>query len=182
VSVVRNISDPVTVSVTAVLALTSVTARPVLETLPSTGLLSASVRWAGADCSIETPYTGVCDAHCMYGCFGPSARECIECVENAQRDMYGNCVCGGGWTGEACNSPSSYAGRCFPTCKTCNGPYASDCIQCIDHAFKDMYGTCVCIETWTGLTCSYNLMSHGPCDPKCLGCTGPDSCDCLQCV
>jgi proprotein convertase subtilisin/kexin type 5 len=146
------------------------------------GLCECMTGWAGIDCTIKTPYTGVCDDKCVNGCFGPSSRECIDCVVHASRDMYGNCSCDPGWSNLKCEKFASFSGRCFPTCKTCNGPYATDCVSCVDNAHKDMYGNCVCSEYWTGLSCTYSLMNKGPCSPRCAGCTGPDDCDCISCV
>merc|ERR1719264_902893 len=110
------------------------------------GECECKIGFGGADCTVPLAYTGVCDDKCKNGCSGPTSRDCIDCIDNGVRDFYGNCVCDHGWSGLRCETQHRYNGRCFPTCATCNGPYASDCLECVDNAYKDMYGTCICTE------------------------------------
>lgn len=84
-------------------------------------------------------------------------------------------MCKTGWTGNYCEEVVA----CHPLCDTCRpGTSAHDCIDCVDHASWHQ-GECICDVFWSGETCD---VYQGPCDDRCIGCTGPSEYDCLVCV
>lgn len=102
---------------------------------------------------------------------------CVECVDNAGRNEFGECVCEEDWNGSAeCNV---YSGKCDPLCKTCNGPSASDCLECHNYAEFDNEHICVCPENYAGVSCE---LFAGACDLVCEGCFGPTAKDCYKCT
>ena len=134
-----------------------------------------------ADSHGDNPFYGKCDSHCVH-CTGASAFDCISCVENSTQTSSGECICDAFWVGDHCSIDTHFGGVCDPRCSGCTGPYNSDCLKCTQHAFMDYYGNCMCEAHWTGSDCSVSVLSRGSCDPKCNGCTGPSSGDCIECT
>ena len=63
----------------------------------------------------------------------------------------------------------------------CLGPELNDCYECIEHAYMDENGYCLCDGGYTGEDCSELEMQayQGICHPYCVGgCSGPNSNDC----
>ena len=119
---------------------------------------------------------GVCDSHCI-GCHGDTAAHCVKCVDNATRDVDGNCTCLEGWDEPDC---SHYTGTCHILCDVdagcAKGPLR--CALCITNAYRDHEsGFCVCASNWMGTTCE---LWSGKCDSRCTACTGPYNTDCLN--
>ena len=119
---------------------------------------------------------GSCDSHCV-GCSGDTAANCVKCVDNAIRDVDGNCTCLEGWDEPDC---SHYSGACHDLCSTdtgcAKGPLR--CETCVTNAYRDHdSGYCVCAAHWMGQFCE---LWCGKCDPRCTACTGPYNTDCTD--
>jgi hypothetical protein len=59
----------------------------------------------GDDCSVSTTdYGGECSPKCLvgYGCTGPTAKDCVRCVNNSVQNASGECVCVNYFSGEDC--------------------------------------------------------------------------------
>ena len=125
-----------------------------------------------------------CDPKCAGGCTGPTAMDCVRCVEHAHLDPYGACVCDAYYGGIDCCSPTGDM-HCDPRCYGgCNGVTNFDCVACVPNAKKNAYGACVCEVNWGGADC-YDYLSYDVCHPICdpgFGCAGPGVDDCSQCV
>ena len=136
--------------------------------------------WTGSDCSL---YSAGCDLKCE-GCYGYGSgdanTDCVQCVEHAHRvngGTIGACECDERWEGLSCSIYDN--AYCYPTCAGCFGPYAADCDQCIEKAYRDDQGACVCKPGWGEVDCSYWT---GLCDQRCLDCIGPGNEHCVSCV
>jgi len=89
------------------------------------------------------------------------------------------CECDANWGGVDCQT---FTGDCHPKCYQtagCTGVTAEHCKLCGLHAHRDQNGLCTCDNNWGGMDCSIYL---GECHPMCIGCDGPDDCDCKKCV
>jgi hypothetical protein len=88
-----------------------------------------------------------------------------------------------------------YGQPCDPSCKSCNGPNANDCIDCNDGAFLNESNVCqACADDC--LTCGGcgtgectackpgKVLVNGDCycDPSCQTCSGMTNQDCLTCA
>ena len=160
-------------------------------------------------------YDSNCYHTCSGGCYGPELYDCVGCCENAYMDAYGYCTCFDGFYGDFCDQNYShthdfgsglvahshvydgymgnhyyyggYHGDCHPACNGCAGPYASDCINCCDHAYA-YDGYCRCMDGYYGYNCSLSQSTrissyyHGNCHMSCGStCYGPEPYDCDAC-
>jgi len=127
--------------------------------------------WSGELCD---SYNDACDDICNF-CYGPTDYDCMECVENAHRNEWGQCVCNNYWSGSDCTTfDEDY---CSPVCDGCTGPEDTDCKECVQNAARrersgfQLSSTdssahdewnfnyeerphCVCKDGWTGYDCS----------------------------
>lgn len=125
------------------------------------------------DCSI---YGGVCHWICA-SCNGPSAFDCVACIEHAHRNSHGKCQCDLDWTGNTCQD---YVGVCSQYCNGCFGPNPDQCTECVTRAIvDDASGACVCEANWGGLNCRY---WYGECHSTCSGCYSDSPFDCYMCI
>ena len=86
------------------------------------------------------------------------------------------CVCDEFYTDNNC---SAYTGPCDPTCLNgCHGPLPSDCRTCVQHAFRDTQGICVCVGKYTGDDCSIPGID---CHDSCEECYGTEFHQCSSC-
>jgi hypothetical protein len=129
-------------------------------TLSSAGRCVCQQGRTGEACQIDSKYSGACDPICNY-CIGPSDLECVNCVENADKDSDGRCTCYKFWSGDDCTVDMRYGGKCDPKCNGCTGPFNSDCVKCTAHAYFDYFGNCSCETHWNGTDCSINMISRG---------------------
>jgi hypothetical protein len=129
--------------------------------------------WYGEECD---KFGGYCSPICeaKHGCKGPHESDCIECVENASRDAYGNCVCDPYWSGPDC---STFAGSCHPSCGSCRGPGYHDCILCCPNSYMGDDHDCHCNSGWSGDHCD---MHQSACSPTCDRCNMYGQC--IQCI
>jgi len=110
-------------------------------------------------------------------CHGPESCDCDHCVENADFDSDGLCVCNDKWSGYTC---TEWVGYCDHKCIGCNGPSALDCDGCVPNAFRNSEGECECDFDWKDEDCS---VYAGQCHIRCEnGCFGPLDSDCIACV
>ena len=144
--------------------------------------------WSGYGC---TTYLGgdysnpdECNPKCAGGCTGPTAMDCVRCVEHAHLDPFGECVCDANFGGIDCCSPTGSM-HCDPRCYGgCNGITNFDCVACVANAHLNSYGACVCEPLWGGDDCS-DYLSYSECHPICdpeFGCHGLGVDDCAQCT
>jgi hypothetical protein len=76
----------------------------------------------------------------------------------------------------------NYSG-CHPMCSGgCTGSTVYDCKACCAHSHMMDDSYCMCEAGYSGDDCS--IYSHSyTCSPRCYGgCTGPDACDCIDCI
>ena len=129
--------------------------------------------WYGPTCEL---FGGLCNPLCK-GCFGPSAKECIKCIKNAERKYEHECAC---ITSNSTVIPNQMCEialvQCDPVCASCYGTSSSDCTQCVANAFRDDTGACVCLPDYNGFDCSVYI---GECFPRCGQCNGPSVYECL---
>lgn len=134
--------------------------------------------YKGACCN-TCAISGTVYAGCNDECYeGPTAHHCQECTANAYRGDDGACHCLADYSRSLkdCEDDcTTYTGMCSWHCETCNGPEASDCVQCFPHASGS---NCACDDNWGGMDCEVYL---GECAPVCDGCTGPLTSDCTYC-
>lgn len=113
--------------------------------------------WTGEDCSV---WMGECAPTCME-CTGPTANECVRCVEHGYR-IGGTCVCMPGWEVEADCSKKEIV--CHVSCKTgkCTGEAQNECTECYEGFVLDD-GFCL------------------PCHEECRECSGTEANECTEC-
>jgi proprotein convertase subtilisin/kexin type 5 len=76
---------------------------------------------------------------------------------------------------------SAYSGVCDPKCSLCNGPSSLECVGCLNTsgiAVPNDGKLCMCKGQYVGPACEYYT---GKCNPRCVGCFGPEDTDCFTC-
>ena len=58
-----------------------------------TGECLCETIWNGDDWSIYVGAKYAWSSRCHGGCFGPSANQCKNCIENSHMDILGYCIC-----------------------------------------------------------------------------------------
>jgi hypothetical protein len=101
------------------------------------GVCACNKNYYGDTCEffyIGKVFDKSCHPRCR-GCIGQDLKDCIECIENAHKDIYGYCMCDEGFYGSSCmaqNHFGFYDGPCDTFCDNgCTGPNASDCVDCV---------------------------------------------------
>jgi hypothetical protein len=131
-----------------------------------------NVKFAPADCSIDSTFQGRCEASCMSD---PNCQEKgvdVRCAKSAQVGL-----CPGKCTGE-CLGSASVPGGCEGKCDAkCEGSCLGECSGLCDGALQPSgrcRGTCngicegICKGRCTG-ECHYSKTASARCDTQCMG-------------
>ena len=141
----------------------------------------------GQPLAAEGVFCRDCNHQCdgRYGCKGPSASECVRCVNVSYQ---GVCTEGCPW-GHYLEYTSQACLPCHPQCDAsynCSGPSAADCHTCkhlaVENSSTPSPPTRYCIEECP--TGYYRHQLHClACHEYCReGCVGPSSSQCIRCA
>ena len=124
----------------------------------------------------------MCHEQCS-GCTGPTNRDYVMCREDSIVDSQSPLVCVPQCQGNTFLSPESGVYRCQECdseCNGCRGSRNTDCITCRNANFTTD-GVCMCLAM-----CPQDYYEAKgtwlPCHEYCIGCTGPSSRNCTECV
>ncbi|CAI5451005.1 unnamed protein product [Caenorhabditis angaria] len=112
-----------------------------------------------------------------------------NCSGNGLCDLFNNCICNGGWSGNNCEIP-----KCYKDCNgkgKCVGPNQCECNKgwigescttttCIDSKCLNGHcsdGLCKCENGWKGSRCQVPICNECSLNGQC---TKPDNCECFD--
>ncbi|XP_072167350.1 proprotein convertase subtilisin/kexin type 5-like [Diadema setosum] len=131
--------------------------------------------WSSSDWIVDDN----CHTECLYGCKGPTAKDCYDCKHFKDRDTK-ECV-------ETCPDgqyppPELHirCRRCNDKCQTCNGPSAQHCLTCAGDRYLSDGNGCV-VHCGQGYFKDEESRSCQRCSPLCTACEGSAH-QCTACV
>eukprot|EP00047_Mylnosiga_fluctuans_P004265 m.233535 g.233535 ORF g.233535 m.233535 type:complete len:1481 (-) comp12531_c0_seq1:233-4675(-) len=119
-----------------------------------------------------------CHPQCN-GCTGPTAYDCIRCVNDTESTPNGT-MCTTGCLRSEYADASGHCQSCDDQCDGgCSGPGPSKCVSCANYITGNMTCVAVCPNTTYHIAESFRCL---PCDPQCKsGCLGSGPTQCLDC-
>ena len=121
-----------------------------------------------------------CDSSC-FSCSGPSKYECLTC--NSSEALYnGSCVSQCPYmTYNYTEITQIKCGDCDNSCNSCDGPYNTNCLTCLNN--NQYLDNGFCADTCPDNKYQYELDKLCLiCDVTCSTCSGPQPTDCIKCL
>lgn len=131
-----------------------------------------------------------CHSSCAT-CIGPTASECTMCTSDspfrsAWKNGAGACLDDCTPLGTWGNTSAGACESCSPTCATCTGPAANECLSCRQSSLAPFLHGSVCVSACP-INGTFALVEAGKgecaaCDPSCAECDGASSTSCTVCA
>lgn len=132
----------------------------------------------------------VCDPSCAM-CIGPTTSDCTTCApgspftsgwKNGAGACVDDCTALGTWG----NASTGDCESCSPTCATCSGPTANECLSCRQSSLAPFLHGSACVSACP-INGTFALINGGKgectaCDPSCAECDGASSTSCTVCA